>query len=232
MLSKRSRRPEVRASFEKFLEKNKNSFDAICLAESSSQNVDISKLLPGYKIYESKLKETYLYKLGYKFVIAYKDDCIVKPIPIKIEDSIYQKFINSSYNEGYCSEQLFSIKRGGIEVVAVHIQTTVSDKNMKELSQYSQDAGLAKLSTYMKNHSPAVVVGDFNLHENDLIKKFEDNDFDIEKSDYSFAKLADNDVSGREIHHALINEKSNASVEYINEVQTHLTTAMYIEVKE
>jgi hypothetical protein len=53
---------------------------------------------------------------------------------------------------------------------------------------------------------------------------------DIGGSDYSFVDLSQ-DVNGGKIHHALSKNKA-AHINYITEVQTHLTTAMVVEIKD
>jgi len=150
-------------------------------------------------------------------VIAYRGDCDVEPLNYPNE------------NNGYCSEQLFSIKLGNTEIVAVHIQAVDSRKEMRELSRYSQNEGLKKLSDYMKTKKPDVVLGDFNLSREELSKKFKVSNFDIVSAGYSFADI-DIDFSGGNIYHAL-SKNAGACIKYISDVQTHLTTAMFVEIK-
>jgi len=229
MLSKNSSKPDVRPNFIKYLDNHEHTFDAICLAESSSSNIGINELLPDFQIYQSKLVNTRLYQQGFKFAIAYKGECSVQPISYPSDDFPNQAFLNSNENDGYCSEQIFSIRLGVNEVVAVHIQAIDSRKEMKELSQFSHSAGLNKLTAYMKANKPDVVIGDFNLHRKALQNKISDMGFGISGSDYSFVDLTQ-DVNGGKIHHALCKNKA-AHITYVNEVQTHLTTAMAVKIK-
>ena len=228
MLSQNSSKPDVRMSFIKYLKNCKHRFDAICLAESSSSNIGVNELLPEYNIYQSALIDTRLYQQGFKFSIASRGECLVKPINYPTDDYPNQAFINSDENIGYCSEQLFSIRLGSTDVVVVHIQAIDSRIEMKELSKYSQSAGLKQLCVYMKNNKPDVVIGDFNLGKNTLRNKLGDLNFDASKSIYSFANIGQ-DVYGGKIHHAL-RSNSKPNVEYISEVHTHLTTALLIEI--
>jgi len=229
MLSKNSSKCDVRANFINYFYNHEHTFDAICLAESSSSNISINELLPDYQIYQSDLKNTRLYQQGFKFAIAYKGECTVQPISYPSDDFPNQAFLNSDVNDGYCSEQIFSIKLSENEVVAVHIQAIDSRKEMRELSHFSHHAGLKKLTAYMKANKPDVVIGDFNLHRKALQNKINDMGFDISGSDYSFVDLT-RDVNGGKIHHALCKNKA-AHINYVNEVQTHLTTAMIVEIK-
>jgi hypothetical protein len=229
MLSKNSSRPDVRTNFVKYLQSHGHPFDAICLAESSSCNIGIEDLLPDYQIYQSELVNTRLYRHGFKFAIAYTGDCIVKAINYPTNDFPNQAFINSNENEGYCMEQLFSIILGKKEVVAVHIQAVDSRKEMKELSKYSHRTGLSKMTAYMSTNKPDVVIGDFNLHRKALQNKISESLFDISGSGYSFVDLSQ-DVNGGKIHHALRKGKA-AHISYVDEVHTHLTTAMVVEIK-
>ena len=229
MLSRNSSRPDVRSNFVKYLDSHQQTFDAICLAESSSNNIGIIELLPDYQIYKSELVNTRLYQQGFKFAIAYKGECSVQPISYSFDGFPNQALINSDENDGYCSEQIFSIRLGENEVVAVRIQAIDSRQEMKELSQFSHRTGLNKLTDYMKGNKPDVVIGDFNLHRKALLNKINDLGFDISGSNYSFVDLSQ-DVNGGKIHHALCINKA-AHINYVNEVQTHLTTAMVVEIK-
>jgi len=202
MLSKKSSKPDVRVSFENYLKIQKHPFDAICLAESSSNNVDIKELLPDYQIYESKISDTYLYKHGYKFAIAYKEGCTVQPINYPTDYFLDQAFINSIENEGYCKEQMFNINLGKYNVVVVHIQSINTRKEMKTLSQFSQCAGLSGLFSHMKANESDVVIGDFNVCLNVLQNKIEDSDLNKGDSGYLLVDL-NQDINGGKIHHAI-----------------------------
>jgi len=230
MLSKNSSKPDVRASFIKYINKCAQNYDAICLAESSSQAIGINDLLPKYQLYSSELANTRLYQHGFKFAIAHSIDCHVQSLNCQIDEFPDQEFINLNENKGYCSEQLFSITHGNAEVVAVHIQAIDSRNEMKDLSRYSQNAGLKRLCTYICDVKPDIVIGDFNLNQKSLTKKLRDFGFDIDDSDYSFVDCGGNDVSGSSIHHAISRNK-DAYIKYICDVQTHLTTAMHVEIQ-
>jgi len=230
MLSQNSSRPDVRKNFIEYLKNHEQPFDAICLAESSSSNIGIQDLMPEYHFHQSEIMNTRLYRQGFKFAIAYSGECCVQPINYPTDVFPNQAFINSNENEGYCMEQLFSIRLGRHEVIVVHIQAIDSRKEMKELSQFSQSAGLRKLTAYMKTNKPDVVIGDFNLHRKALYNKIGESLLDIGGSDYSFVDLSQ-DVNGGKIHHALSKNKA-AHINYVTEVQTHLTTAMVFEIKD
>ena len=174
---------------------------------------------------------TYINK-AIKFAIAYRGDCCVQSLDYPTNDFSDQELINSYYYKGYCSEKLFSIKLGNANVVVVHIQIIDSRREIKELSKYSQRQGLSTLSTYMMKSKPDVVVGDFNLHKEDLRKKLIGSNSVLGNTGYSFIDFEGQNVSGSNIHHALIrnNDARVKCISYTSDVQTHLTTAMHIEI--